>query len=100
MPERFYAIDYQNRDVMAVTCEQFGVALDIDLFEFVQLGAVGFRHLFLHHFTKVTTGFAVENDLNSHVHCYRFRWFCKTADEASALPAPQYSLANSVKIEV
>ena len=64
MAECLSSIDHNYGNVIAVTCKQFGVALDIDLFEFIQLVAVGFRHLFLHHFTKVTTGFAVQQDLN------------------------------------
>jgi hypothetical protein len=89
MPERFYAVDHKNGDIMAVTCKQVGVSLDIDLVQFVQLGTVSFRYLFLHHFTKVTAGFAVQDDLNLILHSHR---------QLRALA--QYPLANSVVIDV
>ena len=76
MPESFDAINHQNRDVEAVAGKQFGVALNIDLLQFVQLGAISFRHFGLHHFTKVATGFAVQDDLNVILHSHRqfLRW--------------------------
>ena len=67
MPERFDPIDHQGRYLVTISSEQLRIALNIDLFQFVQLGTVSFRHLFLHPFTKVATRFAVDNNLRSRV---------------------------------
>ena len=100
MPKGFDAVDDQHRDVETVARKQLGVVLDVNLLQFVQLGTVGLRHLLLHHFTKVTTGFCVKSYLLSHVHCCGGRMLLRKADEASALPAPELPLANSVVIDV
>jgi len=42
MPERFNPVDHQDRYLVTILSEQFRIALNIDLFEFVQVGKSAF----------------------------------------------------------
>jgi len=63
MSEGFDAADEQNRNLIAVSCEQVGVPLDVDLVQCVQFGAAGPENLFFHFVTELTARFGVKNHL-------------------------------------
>jgi len=65
MSEGFDAADEQNRNLIAVSCEQVGVALDVNLVQCVQFGAAGPENLFFHFVTEMTAGPGVKNHLCS-----------------------------------
>jgi len=74
MPERFDAVDTEDRDVITITAEELSVLLDINFFQRVKVINARLFHLRFHVFTQTATGLGVKDNANFWFHgISRFR---------------------------
>src|ERR1041385_7156473 len=81
MPKCFDAVYQQHRYLVTVTRRQFGVLLNVDFFQRVEVVTSGGAHLLFHFITEVAAGFCIQDYA-----CFHFESSLPNFCRASEIP--------------